>query len=224
MTRVAGSHGPTTAAAIRRAGLRLIYEHGFEAMTLRQLADAVGLRPASLYNHISTKQDLLFTLVHDHMRALLADLDVALARAGEGAGERLRAFIAHHLLYHMEKKREVFVANFELRSLEARNYRVIVGLRRRYEERLVGLLDEGTATGAFRALDTRVAAYATLAMLTGACTWYKPDGRLSKAEVVGLHTDLVLRGCLASAETARSIPDEIVSSVRVRPPRATVGS
>jgi Tetracyclin repressor-like, C-terminal domain len=33
-------------------------------------------------------------------------------------------------------------------------------------------------------------------MLTGACTWYKPEGRLTKAEVVELHTDMVLHGCV----------------------------
>jgi hypothetical protein len=33
-------------------------------------------------------------------------------------------------------------------------------------------------------------------MLTGACTWYKPEGRLTKAELVTLHTDMVLHGCI----------------------------
>jgi AcrR family transcriptional regulator len=197
MTRLAGSHGPTTAAAIRRVGLRLIHEHGFEAMSLRQLAAEVGLQPASLYNHFVTKQDLLFRLIHDHMRTLLAQTDAALDTAARPL-DRLRAFIANHLLYHMEKKHEVFAANFELRSLEAKNRKVIVGLRRAYEARLITLLDNGVAAGVLHLPDTHIAAYAILAMLTGACTWYKPRGRLSKADVVALHTDLVLRGCLAS--------------------------
>ncbi|HUZ63041.1 MAG TPA: TetR/AcrR family transcriptional regulator [Acetobacteraceae bacterium] len=199
MTRVAGSHGPTTAAAIRRAGLQLIYAHGFEAMSLRALAAAVGLRQASLYNHIKTKQDLLFGLIHDHMRTLLAQTDAALAAVGSDAIAKLRAFVAHHLLYHMEKKQLVFIANFELRSLDLENYRTIVSLRRIYEERLIYLLDSGVAAGAFIIPDTRVAAYAILAMLTGACTWYKPDGRLSKTKVVELHTALVMRGCAGTS-------------------------
>jgi AcrR family transcriptional regulator len=199
MTRTIGSHGPTTAAVIRTAGLRLIFEQGFEAMSLRRLAAEVGLQPASLYNHIRTKQDLLFGLIHEHMLALLAQTDQALAAAGPDPMQRLRAFIAHHLLYHMEKKQEVFVANFELRALEPQNYRSIVALRRAYERRLVSLLEDGVGAGALAIADSRVAAYAILAMLTGACTWYQPNGRLSKAAVIALHTDLVLRGCLASA-------------------------
>ncbi|CAH2604195.1 TetR/AcrR family transcriptional regulator [Rhodovastum atsumiense] len=201
MTRNAGSHGPTTAASIRRVGLKLIYEHGFNAMSLRQLAAEVGLQPASLYNHIRTKQGLLFGLVHDHMLALLEQSAQALAAAPQGDPVgRLRAFIAHHLLYHMEKKREVYIANFELRSLEPANYRIIVALRRTYEERLIALLEEGVAAGVLDVHDVPVTAYAILAMLTGACTWYKPEGRLSKPEIVALHTDLVLKGCLRTAE------------------------
>jgi AcrR family transcriptional regulator len=197
MTRVAGSHGPTTAATIRRVGLRLIHEHGFEAMSLRQLAAEVGLQPASLYNHFATKQDLLFNLIHDHMRTLLAQSDAAL-HAVVGPLHRLRAFVANHLLYHMEKKHEVFAANFELRSLEAKNRRVIIALRHDYEARLITLLDDGVAGGMLHLPDTHIAAYAILAMLTGACTWYRPEGRLSKHDVVAMHTALVLHGCLAS--------------------------
>jgi hypothetical protein len=31
-------------------------------------------------------------------------------------------------------------------------------------------------------------------MLTGICTWYRPDGRLSESEIIGIHTELALRG------------------------------
>ena len=196
MGRSAGSNGQRTAAAIRRAGLRLIYRRGFEAMSLRELAAEVGIQAASLYNHIRTKQDLLFDLIREHMEALLTQTDAALDKAPAGAAERLRAFIAHHILYHLEKKQEVFVANFELRALEPQHHATIVTMRRAYEGKLISLLDVGVAAGEFEIRDTRITAYAILAMLTGACTWYKPEGRLTKAEVVELHTDMVLHGCV----------------------------
>ena len=195
MARIAGSNGPRTAALIREVGLTLIHEHGFEAMSLRDLAAEVGIQPASLYNHISSKQELLFGLVREHMEALLASTEAALDAAPPDPRGQVRAFVAHHLLYHMDKKREVYVANFELRALEPRNRDAILALRRGYEGRLIALLDAGVAAGGFALADTRVAAYAMLAMLTGVCTWYRPDGRLTPEEVVRLPTDLVLEGC-----------------------------
>src|SRR3712207_76196 len=103
MGRTAGSSGPRTAAAIRRVGLRLIYRRGFEAMSLRELAAPLRINVASLYHYIRTRQDLLFELIREHMETLLAQTDAALAEAPAGATERLRAFIAHHVVYHLEK-------------------------------------------------------------------------------------------------------------------------
>src|SRR2546421_9466143 len=171
MARTIGSHGPKTMEAIRRAGLRLIFEHGYAAMSLRQLAAEVGVQPGSLYNHISTKQELLFHLVQDHINELLRQLDRALQGKVRPV-EKLRAFVAFHVTYHMTKKREVFIANSELRSLEPKNYEEIVALRGAYEQRLAEILSEGVAEGEFEVVDIQVATFAILALLTGLTTWY----------------------------------------------------
>jgi AcrR family transcriptional regulator len=193
MARTIGSSGPKTMEAIRKAGLRLIFEHGYEAMSLRQLAAEVGIQAGSLYNHISTKQELLFELVQDHMNALLRQLDLALT-GKERPADKLRAFVAFHVVYHMTKKREVFIANSELRSLDPKNYDAIVALRGTYEQRLAGILAEGVSEGAFEVADIQVATFAILALLTGLCTWYRPGGRLTREAIVAAHEKLVLSG------------------------------
>lgn len=193
MARTVGSYGPKTMEAIRKAGLRLIFEHGYEAMSLRQLAAEVGIQAGSLYNHISTKQELLFDLIQDHVNELLRQLDRALDGKQEPA-ERLRAFVAFHVTYHMTRKREVFIANSELRSLEPRNYEAIVVLRGAYEQRLAAILTDGVEQGAFEVGDIQVATFAIIALLTGLCTWYRPGGRLTREAIVAAHEKLVLSG------------------------------
>jgi len=204
MARIAGSSGASTAAAIRRVGLRLIHRHGYEAMGLRQLAAEVGIRPGSLYNHIASKQDLLFRLIEAHLLALIAAAEAALEAAPADPPARLRAFVTHHVLYHLGKEAEVTVANFELRALDPPGRARIVALRRRYEALLITLLEAGRAEGRFVLTDPRVAAYAILAMLTGACTWYRPDGRLSPAELAAIHAGMVLRSCGLAPEEGAS--------------------
>jgi AcrR family transcriptional regulator len=194
MARITGSSGARTAAAIRRAALRLIYRQGFAAMNLRDLAAEVGIQPSSLYNHIASKQALLLDLMQEHMAALLAAADAALAAAGPQVVDRLRAFIGHHVLYHMERRHEVYIANFELRALDVPNHARIVAMRADYEARLMALLREGVEAGALVIEDIPVTAFAMLAMLTGICTWYRPNGRLGKAQLVALHTELALNG------------------------------
>jgi AcrR family transcriptional regulator len=193
MARTVGSSGPRTMEAIRKAGLRLIYKHGYEAMSLRRLASEVGIQVGSLYNHIATKQDLLFDLIKVHMDELLARLDQALDGI-DPPDERLQAFIAFHVGYHIARKREVFISYSELRSLEPKNYDTIVALRRQYERRLIAILDEGVGRGDFAVADTNVAAFGILAMLTGVCTWFKPSGRLDKDQVIAIYADMVRKG------------------------------
>jgi AcrR family transcriptional regulator len=201
MARTIGSHGPTTLEAIRKAGVRLIFEHGFEAMSLRQLAAEVGIQAGSLYNHISTKQELLFDLVQDHMNDLLRELDVALADKTDPA-DRLRAFVAFHVTYHMTRKREVFIANSELRSLEPKHYDAMVAMRGIYEQRLAQILSEGVADGVFEVGDVQVATFAILALLTGLCSWYRPGGRLTREAIIAAHEKLVLSGVSPQAAAA----------------------
>ncbi|VIO73947.1 TetR/AcrR family transcriptional regulator [Bradyrhizobium ivorense] len=193
MARTIGSHGPTTLEAIRKAGVRLIYENGYEAMSLRKLAAEVGIQAGSLYNHISTKQDLLFDLVQDHINDLLRELDLALAGKADPV-EQLRAFVSFHVTYHMTRKREVFIANSELRSLEPKNYDAVVALRGAYEQRLAQILTDGVSDGVFEVVDIQVATFAILALLTGLCTWYRPGGRLTREAIISAHEKLVLSG------------------------------
>jgi AcrR family transcriptional regulator len=191
--RTKGSSGPKTQEAIRQAGLELIYRHGYEATSLRQLAAKVGIREGSLYNHIASKQRLLFQLVEDHMDRLLAALEQAM-RPVAGAEARLKAFIAFHLAYHAERPAEVFVINSELRSLDPDLREIIVAKRDRYEIVLIEILRDCDATDGFDIPDPSVAAKAILAMLTGVCTWFRPEGRLSVSALIALYTDLVMRG------------------------------
>ncbi len=201
MARTIGSYGPKTLEAIRKAGLRLIFEHGYGAMSLRHLAAEVGIQVGSLYNHISTNE-------------LLRQLDLAL-EGKQGPVEKLRAFVAFHVTYHMSRKREVFIANSELRCLEPKNYDAIVALRSAYEQRLAGILAEGVSEGVFEVVDVQVATFAILALLTGLCAWYRPGGRLTKEAIVSAHEKLVLSGvspqAAISARSARKHPRRIAS-------------
>lgn len=113
--------------------------------------------------------------------------------------ELLRAFVDFHIRSHTLRRREVFVANMELRSLAPADRRHVVGLRRRYEDILTGILQQGIELGAFRLPDARIATFAILAMLTGVGTWFHEGGRLGKRELIDLYTRMVMQ--CAGAET-----------------------
>jgi len=96
VARTSGSDGRRTEEAIRAAAIDLIAEHGFAAVTLRDLAKEVGIQPGSVYRYFPSKNDLLLRLMVDHLQELLAQWQAA----SEGIAdplERLKTFIAFHV-------------------------------------------------------------------------------------------------------------------------------
>lgn len=200
MARTIGSQGAKTEQAIRLAAIDLIAARGFEAVTLRQIADRAGIQSGTLYRYFPSKTDLLLTLLVEHMEALLQSWSEAKPDS-EDPTVLLSAFIDFHIRYHTAKQKDVFIANMELRSLPPGPYETVAELRARYENELKGILARGVAEGRFRILDLTVATYAVLAMLTGVCTWFREDGRLSKSDLVACYRNLVFQGVEAAAHS-----------------------
>ena len=200
MARTTGSDGARTEEAIRRAAIDLIAARGFEAMTLRELAERVGIQAGAIYRYFPSKSQLLVALLVEHLEFLLQHWDEERPATDEPV-ERLRRFVDFHVRSHTLRRREVFVANMELRSLAPADYRRVVALRRRYEHILTDILRDGMARGVFALPDARIATFSILAMLTGVGTWFKEGGRLGKRELIDMHTRLVMQ-CVGIAHHA----------------------
>lgn len=198
MVRTVGSDGERTMQAVREAGIRLIHERGYGAVTLRQIAAEVGLQAGSLYNYIQNKEQFLFQIMRAVMEDLHQELDEALSGATDPV-ERLRRFIDFHIRFHAARKREVYIGNYELRSLSEGNRRKIVRMRSEYEDKIAGILRQGHEAGAWRVQDLKVSIFGIIAMLTGVCAWYSPKGRLSQHSLVEIYTELILHGLKAEA-------------------------
>ena len=198
MARIPGKESEQTVQAMRREATRLIALHGFEGMNLRMLADAVGLKAGSFYNHIESKESLLHTLLADTMQQLMAGLDTALAPA-QGPADALHRFVAFHIEFHAQRRDEVFIGNAELRSLSDAHRADIVARRDAYEQRLGAILRAGQRAGVFATGDVRLAARALIAMLSGVCTWYRPDGRLGVKALVRQYTRMAFGAVGAAA-------------------------
>jgi AcrR family transcriptional regulator len=193
---------PSTAELIRSSAIDLFFEHGYEATSLRAIAGEVGIQVGSLYNHLTSKESLLYSIMSTIMEDLLREFDARVEPIGDSL-ERLRAGIEVHVFFHTARAREVFIGNSELRSLTPAHRRKVVKLRDAYERRFVEMIEKGVADGSFEAPDPKLAAWAILAIGTSTSTWYRPEGRLQLDDIAGLYTDLVLNGLATGHRPAR---------------------
>jgi TetR/AcrR family transcriptional regulator, cholesterol catabolism regulator len=192
MPRPSSRRGEKTADEIRAVALDLFYKRGFQGTTLRDVASRVGIQVGSLYNHIDSKGDLLFEIMETVMLDLLEDQRLVVQTPD--VVERMRLLVYHHVKFHGQRARDVFVGNSELRSLTRPQRQRVIGLRRQYELMFQNELEDGIRQAKFLPIDVQITAYAIIAMATWVSAWYSPRGRLSLEEIAEIYTAMVLRG------------------------------
>ncbi len=79
---------------ILRTAHRLFMEHGYRAVSTRQIADACGLTQPALYHYFKDKQGLYVTMLLEELAALHGGLE-RIARRGGEVGERLRQVVRY---------------------------------------------------------------------------------------------------------------------------------
>lgn len=199
MARKTGSVGAETARNVRQAALILFAQHGYAAVSMRQIADAVGLQPGALYNHFATKQDLLREVMAGHLRALIEAWEKESLKFSDPRAA-LEGFVRFHIRFHIGRSDAVFVSYMELRSLEPENFRAVEGMRKYYEGCLRKIIAGGVREGDFGVEDVPVAVMAIIAMLTGVTTWYRSGGRLSPDEIENIYVVMALRSVGAATD------------------------
>jgi AcrR family transcriptional regulator len=204
MARTTGSDGEKTEAAVREAAVSLIARLGYEAMSMRQLAAEVGVQAAALYRYFPTKEDLLFTLMREHMEGLLKAWDTA-RPAGDDAVVRLAAFVENHIVFHIERRHATHVSNMELRSLSHERLTRILKMRTAYEKELRAILRDGAEMGRFQIDDVGLTAMALIQMMTGVIVWFRPGERLSVAEVTTTYLSMTMRLVGAKTDTYSAV-------------------
>ncbi len=191
MARKHGSRADITGPRLREVAAQLFARHGYAAVSMRQIAAAVGVQAGALYLYIDDKQSLLFDMMQSHLDDLLHAWAEARLPDDRPAPERLEGFVRFHIQFHAARADAVFIAYMELRNLEPGNFVVIEGLRRRYETELEQILRAGLAEGSMVLPDSKLVAMAIIAMLNGVNTWFREGGRLSRAQVEQFHVDMV---------------------------------
>ena len=127
-----------------------------------------------------------------HMNALVASWETARPATGD-ATALLAAFVRNHINFHVERRHSTHVNNMELRSLSRDRLSTILRLRAGYEKELRQILRQGADAGLFAVEDVTLTAMAIIQMVTGVIVWFRPDERLSVAEVTDTYHKMTMR-------------------------------
>jgi AcrR family transcriptional regulator len=172
----------------------LFHANGYAATSVRDIAKALDIQAASMYAHVASKEEVLWSIVDRAARDFERAADRAIADTPVAdAVERLAALVEAHVevVTADPERSSVFVT--EWRHLSEPRRAGIAERRDAYEARFRETIDDGVAIGAFRATDAAIAATFILTALNGIATWYRPDGRLSPDRIADHYVELALR-------------------------------
>lgn len=187
------------ARRLLQAANDLFCAQGFQATTVREITGACGLSPGAMYNHFTSKEELLYVLVR-HMHDRIEE-DVVAAQAlvaGDPAAE-LVAIVGVYVRAHVGGRRGAMVANREYRHLTGSQLAEVVAIRRRLRDRVVTVLREGVQAGVFDTCggsdmgSLTLTAATVLEMCINSSQWINREGALSVEELEQRFADFTLR-------------------------------
>ena len=187
----------TRRQAIEDVASDLFRERGYAATSIRDIARALSVQGASLYSHVTSKEDVLWAIVDRaasrfEAAADRAELGAEARRPGDPA-EGVAALVRAHVEVLTANVDEAGVFVHEWRALGPERRAAILERRDAYERRFRRRIDEGIAIGAFAMTDPAIASGAILSAVNGVATWYDPQGRLPAVRIADHLVDLVMR-------------------------------
>jgi AcrR family transcriptional regulator len=181
------------AAEVYRTAAQIILEKGYDAASVSDIAEAVGITKAGLYHYIHGKTQLLF----DIMQYGLDELEREVAEPAKkiaDAEKRLRFMIGMHARIVTRGEGAVTILVDEARALTPAQNRKIIKRKRAYLDFLRATLNEMKGQGKLRDIDLTVAAFSLLGMINWLSRWYQADGPLDEQQIAEAVVDIALNG------------------------------
>ncbi len=180
---------------ILEAAAQVFRQKGFHGASMQDIAEAVNLQKASLYHHVSSKQEILLDLL-DRALELLFERISAICSQEIPADKKLREMIRGYLQILTQNIDLASVLLFEHRSLERKQHARHVPNRDKFEALWRSVIEEGVAAKLFKCDDPALTTRAILGILNWTLTWYRPDGSLEIEEIADHYSSLLLNGLL----------------------------
>lgn len=183
--------------SIIEAAQRLFSEKGYIGVSVRELADAVGLETSSIYSHFEAKEDILWDIAlhcaSDFNKTIKPIFDSEL-----NTKSKLKEMIVAHVNVTLENRQAAAVFVSEWRHLTEPRRSNYSYMRNTYEQMFREVIADGVKENLLRQIDEKFAALTILSALNWTYQWYNPERESSPIEIGDALSELLLNGLVRS--------------------------
>ena len=177
------------ASEVYRTAAAIILQKGYDATSVSDIANALGITKAGLYHYIHGKTQLLFDIMQYGLDELEREVAKPAMKIGD-AEARLRFMIGTHARIVTRGHGAVTILVDEARALTPAQNRQITRRKRKYFDFLRATLGELKSGGKLRDVDITVAAFGLLGVINWVSRWYQPGGELDEKQIAEQFIDI----------------------------------
>lgn len=157
-------------------------QRGFSATSMRDLAEAVGIEAASLYNHIRSKQEILEAICFEMANLFNEHMDQVESSSANTIA-KIEQLLGFHIQQMIDNYEQVFVADREWRHLEEPYLSNFQTQRRTYRKRFAALIEQGIEKKEIRSIDAPTAVLILLHAIGGIESWHRSRKKINAREL-----------------------------------------
>lgn len=177
---------------IIRIAARLFKEKGYSAVTMRDLAKAMGIKAASLYNHINSKQDILTEIIISLAEEFTEGM-MLIKRSNARSLDKLRQIISLHVrIAGMNTDGMASLNNDWMHLKEKQSY--YLKLRKDYEDNFRSIIKDGISEGEIAPLNPEIMLFSILSTLRSLYIWIPDKDDVDPKELASELSMILLRG------------------------------
>lgn len=182
---------------ILQAARRLFSQKGFQNASMRDLAQALDIKPASLYSHYQSKDEILWEIAIRCAREFLETV-LPIAKEKSSVQDRLDRMIRAHVAVIIRNLDASAIFFGEWTHLDEPRRSEYADLINRYESAFVTIIQDGMETGVFRTVKPRFITSMLIAALNWIHQWYRPDGEMTIEDIGNEASRFLLAGLSVS--------------------------
>jgi AcrR family transcriptional regulator len=182
MAKIKSKNNGTKKEVIVEAATRLFREKGFKAASMRDLAEAVGVEAASLYNHIQSKEELLQEICFKVANEFNQKFD-EIENSDLPSIKKVEAMLRFHIRQMFQHYEMVIVADRDWRHLSDPYLSNFHNQRRAYRKRLAGIIEAGIANNEIKPVDAPTVVLIMLHAVNGIESWHRSREKISPKQL-----------------------------------------
>ena len=159
---------------ILQSAAQAFRKQGYKAASMQEIAQSVGIKAASIYNHFPSKQELLRNLLIDMAHRFTTGMD-NIHHSSLGTAEKLEKVIELHIRLTVEHTDAIALITSEWVHLEEPTLSEYRHLRDDYEAKFRDIIETGKKEGLYQAIDTDLILFSILSTLRWLYSWYSKN-------------------------------------------------